>query len=100
MSKGRIWRFFDEGNQRAMDYVRSQPDAGHRTMPYAKSDSARQWAIVILAVVGVVGFIGGPFWAIGALVLALPLLWRLEHHFFLRRRETDAATKVDDSTDA
>lgn len=96
MPKGRFWRFFDEGNQRAMDHIRSQPDAGHRPMPYAKSESARQWAIAIMVGVGVVSFLGGLVWALVALVLAAPVLWRLEHHFFFRRSGSgDAKVRAD-----
>lgn len=83
MAKGSPLDWFDRGNQRAMDYQRSRPDAGLKSMPYAKSDSARRTAIAIIVVVGSIATIFG--WRAGlvALVVAVPLLWRLEHHFFL-----------------
>ena len=84
MPSGRFLKFFDDGNQRAMDYLRAQPDRGLKGFPYAKSDSARRAATLILAGVGVVGPVGGLLWALAALLVASPFLWRLEHHFFLR----------------
>ena len=85
MAKRSLLGWFDQGNQRAMDYVRSQPDAGSKVLPYAKSDSARRWGIVIAVVVCLVGFFLGWVGALIAFVVAAPIGWRLEHHFFFQR---------------
>ena len=87
-------KFFDDGNQRAMDYLRADSDRGLKGFPYAKSDSARQKSTLILIGVWVVGFVGGLWWALGALIVAGPLLWRLEHHFFFRR----STSRVDEES--
>lgn len=85
MPKRSLLGWFDRGNQRAMDYVRSQPDYGSKVMPYAKSESARRTGIVILVVLGLAGFFFGWVGAVIALVVAAPIFWRLEHHFFFQR---------------
>ena len=92
MTKGSVLGWFDRGNQRAMDYVRSQPDSGLKIAPYAKSDASRRTAIAIVVVVGLMAAIdwrGG----IVALVVAAPLLWRLEHHFFFGRHDAESEVK-------
>ena len=91
MAKHRLLGWFDRGNQRAIDYVRSQPDEGLRSMPYAKSDSARRTAIGIIAVVGLIAWIFGWLAGLVALVVAAPFLWRLEHHFFFGRHDAEGS---------
>lgn len=74
-----------------MDYQRSQPDVGVKSMPYAKSDSARRAAIAIIVIVGAIATFFD--WRAGlvALVLAIPLIWRVEHHFFFGHRDADVS---------
>lgn len=96
---GRFLRFFDDGNQRAMNHLRSQPNAGIRMIPYAKSESARRAAICIIVVIGLVGMAFGIWWAALALAVMAPILWRLEHHFFLRRRQGKHSAGQDEQTE-
>ncbi len=83
-----------------MDHVRSQPDAGLRAMPYAKSDKARRIGLVLLAGIGLSGFIFGWLGGLIALLVAVPFMWRLEHHFFFNgRHPADASVDGEGSTD-
>jgi hypothetical protein len=96
MAKRSVLGWFDRGNQRAMDYVRSQPDAGMRFAPYAKSDSARRAALAIVIAVGLVAAIFGWLPGLIALIIAAPFLWRLEHHFFFGGRDADDVLPTND----
>lgn len=89
MAKRGVLGWFDRGNQRAMDYVRSRPESGLKMVPYAKSDSARRRAVVIIVVIGLIATIFGWLPGLVALVVAAPFLWRLEHHFFFGRHDAD-----------
>ena len=85
MARRSLLGWLDEGNQRAMDYLRSQPDAGSKVLPYARSASARRAGIVIALVVCLVGFCLGWVGALIAFVVAAPIGWGLEHHLFFQR---------------
>ncbi len=89
MAKRSVLGWFDRGNQRAMNYVRSRPDSGLKALPYAKSDSARRTAVVVFVIVALIAAIFGWLPGLVALLVASPLLWRLEHHFFFGHRDTD-----------
>lgn len=82
MAKRSVLGWFDRGNQRAMDHVRARPDSGRKILPYAKSDSARRWEIVLLIAISLTGFFFGFIGALIALAIAAPIFWKLEHHFF------------------
>lgn len=84
MAKGRILRWLDQGNQRAMDRMRSDPTAGQRTLPYVKSEKARRLAWILLGSVGITSAVFGLLWGLGLLVLISPILWKLEDHSFFR----------------
>ena len=79
---GGILNWLDRGNQRAMDDLRSNPDAGFKLLPYAKSESARRRLIATSAVPGIAGLVFGWIGAVVALVVTVPLVWKLEHHHF------------------
>lgn len=96
MPKRSLLGWFDRGNQRAMDYVRSRPDAGLKVLPYARSDSARRWGIAMLIGVGLAGFIFGWLGGVIALAVAAPFFWGLEHHFFFNKAGGD---DVEDGVD-
>jgi hypothetical protein len=89
MARRSLLEWLDRGNQLAMDHVRSNPDAGLKSLPYAKSDSARRKAVIILAIVGISGLILGWVGALIALVVSAPFFWRLEHHFFVGHQESE-----------
>jgi len=85
MPKRSLLAWLDKGNQRAMDYARAQPDLGTKTLPYAKSDSARRIGAGLAVMVALTAFLFGWVGGVIAIVVAAPLFWRLEHHFFLTR---------------
>lgn len=89
MAKRGLLDWFDRGNQRTMDYRRSQADSGVKFGPYAKSGSARRMAAAIIVVVGLVALIFGWLPGLIAFVVAVPCLWGLDHHFFFGHRSTD-----------
>ena len=89
MARYRLLGSLDCGNQRAMNAIRSNPDAGVKVLPYAKSESARRKLIATAAIVGVVGLIFGWIGAMLACAVAVPLVWKLEHHNFFGRNATD-----------
>ena len=74
-----------------MDYIRSRPDSGLQILPYARSDSARRKGVALLVALSLAGFFFGWIGALIALVIAAPLFWRLEHHFFFGRSNDDEA---------
>lgn len=87
--RNRLLGWLDRGNQRAMDAVRSNPDAGVKVLPYAKSESARRKLIATAAMVGIVGLVFGWIGALLTCAVAVPLVWSLEHHYFFGRNGTD-----------
>ncbi|MGB8861342.1 MAG: hypothetical protein WCC60_18945 [Ilumatobacteraceae bacterium] len=89
MARHRLLGWLDRGNQRAVAAVRSNPDAGVKVLPYAKSDSARRKLIATAAIVGIVGLIFGWTGVLLACAVAVPLVWKLEHHYFVGRNDTD-----------
>lgn len=91
MARHRLIGWLDRGNQRAMDDIRSNPDAGLKVLPYAKSDAARRQLLLTVAIVGIVGVIFGWIGAVVALAIAMPLVWKLEHHHFFGHGGTDDA---------
>jgi hypothetical protein len=98
MAKRSLLGWFDRGNQRSMDYIRSQPESGIQIVPYAKSDSARHTAVVIIVVVGLIATILDWRAGVVAWVVAAPLLWRLEHHFFFGSNDVDDAGSSEKTT--
>ena len=85
MRKRSLLAWLDKGNQRAMDYARAQPDLGTKTLPYAKSDSARRIGAVLAVMVALSAFLFGWVGGVIAIVVAVALFWRIEHHFFFPR---------------
>jgi hypothetical protein len=98
MAKGGLLAWFDRGNQRATDYQRSQAQEGVEFAPYAKSDSARRIAIVVVVALGLTAAIFGWLAGLVALAVAAPFLWKLEHHFFFGRHDDDPAGKDNSDT--
>ena len=68
-----------------MDHVRTDPDAGLKAFPYAKSDKARRTSLLLVLVPAVTGLLLGWIAAIVAFVLVMPILWKQEHRFFFGR---------------
>jgi hypothetical protein len=89
MARRGLLDWFDRGNQRAMDHLRSHEGSGVKFAPYAKSDSARRTGAAIVVAVGLIALIFGWLPGLVALVVALPFLWRLDHHFLFGRHGTD-----------
>jgi hypothetical protein len=81
--------WLDRGNQRAMDHVRADPDAGLKALPYAKSDRARRTSLLLMLVPAAAGLLLGWIAGVVAFVLVMPILWKQEHHFFFGRGRAD-----------
>ena len=62
------------------------PDA---RFDWAVSDWARRKLIASAAIVGIVGLFFGWIGALLACAVAVPLVWKLEHHYFFGRNDTD-----------
>lgn len=81
--------WLDGGNQRAMDHVRADPEAGLKALPYAKSDKARRTSLLVMLIPVAALLLFGWIAAIVVFVLVLPVLWKQEHHFFLGRDQAE-----------